>query len=67
MKVVELFKPYNFYVGFNFKTQGMELYFKTLDSTLTFQSFCPKLDKFHVMLDLFASSGNVMMKNIFTL
>jgi hypothetical protein len=49
------------------KTQRIELYFKTLDSTQTFQSFCPKLGKFHATLDLNASLCNVIMTNTLTL
>jgi hypothetical protein len=31
IRIVELFKIYNFYLGSNSKTQRIELYFNTLD------------------------------------
>jgi hypothetical protein len=63
MKVVELFKSYLFYLGFTFKNSKNRALFKNFGLKSNFPKYL-SLDKFHITLDLSASSGNVMMTNI---
>jgi hypothetical protein len=67
IEVVEFFKPYNIALGLKFKNPKYNALFLNFEPNSTLIRFCPYEGKFLIILDLIASSGNVMMTYIFTL